>query len=556
MYDQVDQTVLSTGRQHRFSVVEMGAIKPGYLDRPIRVVRPKIAALTVIAQEHYSAFRTNEAVAAEKGKLITRLPADGIAVLNRDDPLVRSIGERRIGPVIWFGEDKGATLRLIEARSIWPEPLAMVVEFEGRRYDIATHLHGVHLTTPLLCAIGIGLAAGVPILDVINTLSKVTNSAGRMQVETGDDGITFVRDDFKAPQWSFQAPLRFMKDARARRKVVVVGTISDSPAGPVQRYTKAARAALEVADLVLLVGSHTISTQRANQIRSDGSLRLFPSTRDAAAFLKDELRAGDLVLLKGTNKTDHLVRIAINLRSAVQCWESSCRKLMFCDKCPRLHASETFRITPIATTFSPPAQEATRSDRITIIVGLGNPGDQQRRTAHNVGQLALDKIVERANHSWIVTRHGSESEFSIDGARVALVKLGRGMNRSGIGLKEYLRERGHDISDCIIVLDDADLPPGSAKIKRSGGDSGHKGMRSIIEEMSTDTVRRVRIGVSGQHKRQQAASFVLRTIDASDEPLIAEGLVTAERLVRELIAEQIAPLKQCSSPGADVVARE
>lgn len=542
-HSRVEETVLSTRREHRFCVVEMSASEPDYLNRSIRVVRPRIAVLTVVALEHFSAFRSIDAIAAEKRKLIDALPPGGVAVLNRDDPQVRAIGESRAGPTIWVGRDEGATVRLIDAQSAWPAPLTLVVEFEGKRYELITRLHGMQLVTSLLCALGVGLAADVRIDDALEALGGATNSPGRMQVETLEDGVTFVRDDFKAPQWSLQAPLDFLREAHARRKVAVIGTISDTPNEPARRYAKAARAALEVADLVLLVGPHTISTERANRIRSDGSLRLYPSTRDAAAFLRSELRSGDVVLLKGTNKADHLVRILLDRRKAVQCWESSCRKIMFCDECPRAWTPVSEFAGPTApATARTPASTATgsapRPGSATIVVGLGNPGDRYRHTVHNVGQLVLDRLAERTGASWATGRHGLEARLSIDGSPAILLKLDQPMNCSGNGLSAYLEECGYQASDCIVVLDDADLPLGRARVKRNGGDAGHKGMRSILQALSTDVIRRVRVGVRGRGEGQQASEFVLSRTDTRDDTILAAGLATAERLTLELMTER------------------
>lgn len=352
-HELVDKTVLTTTPEHRFSVVEMSATCPGYLDRSLRVVRPDIAILTVIALEHYSEYRSVEAVAAEKRKLVDCLADDGVAVLNRDDPHVRAIGESRSGRVVWVGTAEGANLRLLEARSSWPEPLRMVVELDGHRYDVVTRLHGVQLSTPVLCALGAALAAGVPIENAIRTLAEIEGPPGRMQIHALDDGVTFVRDDFKAPQWSFRYPLEFMRDAQAVRKVIVIGTISDSSTEPSRRYAKAVHDSLAVADLVVLVGSHTLSTERANRIRDDGSLRLFRSVRDASEFLKRELRSGDLVLLKGTNKADHLVRILMDRFRPVQCWEMSCRRTLYCSDCSRAYSPEAPGAQPVPRIEAP-----------------------------------------------------------------------------------------------------------------------------------------------------------------------------------------------------------
>ncbi|MGB8434735.1 MAG: Mur ligase family protein [Burkholderiales bacterium] len=138
----IDWAILKTTRQHRFCVIEAGAPEPGYLDRALRVIRPRIGALTLIAREHYSAYHSIEAIAAEKSKLLAALPSDGIAVLNIHDPLVRSIGERLSGRVVWVGQDESATIRLLKSRSCWPEPLTLRIRFEEVDYEVPNQLHG------------------------------------------------------------------------------------------------------------------------------------------------------------------------------------------------------------------------------------------------------------------------------------------------------------------------------------------------------------------------------------------------------------------------------
>lgn len=543
-HETADRTVLATRRSHRFSVVEVGAPRPGYLDRSLRTVRPVIGVLTVVAQEHYVAYRRIDAIAHEKRKIVDFLPPDGVAVLNRDDPRVLAIGESARTRVIWVGKSEGSTLRLLDAHSRWPDPLTMAVEYDGRRYQVRTRLHGVQLVTPALCALGVAVAVGMSIEQAIEGLGGAPGATGRMKIETLEDGVTFVRDDFKAPQWSLQASLEFLGAARAERKVAVIGTISDSPNEASRRYAKAAREALAVADLVLIVGSHTISADRASRIRSDGSLQCFLSVEDAATFLRNELRSGDLVLLKGTNKVDHLVRILLDRRRSVKCWSSSCRRQSFCEDCPRVYSDAVPAIEPamvpaIGTTTLPTEVGAASGPRgAAVVVGLGNPGDAYRNTAHNVGQRVLDRFAEAEGCAWSASRHGSEARISLDEATVLLLKLNQPMNSSGPGLKAFLIERGYHPNDCIVVLDDADLPLGEARIKRAGGDAGHKGMRSVLQSLSTDAVCRVRIGVRDEGGRVAAAGVVLSGFEPRHETNLEYGLAGAARLVRDLVAER------------------
>ncbi|MGB8434734.1 MAG: aminoacyl-tRNA hydrolase [Burkholderiales bacterium] len=547
-HEMIDRTILATGRNHRFSVIEMSATKPGYLDRSLRVVRPHIGVLTVIAQEHYSAFRNLDAVAAEKKKLIDTLPANGTAVLNLDDPLVRAIGNRYAGRVIWVGQGEGAALRLLEASSRWPEPLTLQIQVEDAQYEVRTRLHGTHLAVPVLCSLGVAIATGMPLAEAIAALSTIDPVEGRMQIVSGDDGIIFVRDDHKAPQWSLQAPLQFMRDARATRKVIVIGSISDTSHEPSRRYATAARQALEVSDLVLLIGNRTLDQSRARRIRDDGSLQVFRTVVDAARFLRHELREGDLVLLKGTNKQDHLVRIMLDRRQPVRCWEMSCQRQAFCDACSmvyRPHEDGSHVSAPASGTGDPAylfeVRSATSDFACPIVIGLGNAGVQYDGTRHNVSHRVLDALAESATGGWQEHREGLTLKVLIEGVETTMFKPAGFVNQSGPAIKRLLNSLGASTDNCIVVLDDVDLPLGDARAKREGSDAGHKGMRSIMDALGTDEIRRVRIGVRSPGDSRRARGLVLTGFSPDEEALLAPGLKRADTLIRRLITEAAHP---------------
>jgi len=166
---------------------------------------------------------------------------------------------------------------------------------------------------------------------------------------TGDDGVVFIRDDMKAPHWSLNEPLAFLREARADRKVAIVGTISDSSMDDTKKYKKFCRQIREFADLVVFVGPHAHRALRARQTETDTAIQGFSSIRYAATYLQTELRKGDLVLLKGSNQADHLVRLIINRSRPIQCWKDRCKVEVFCDMCPKLykHSPDMPFVAPI-----------------------------------------------------------------------------------------------------------------------------------------------------------------------------------------------------------------
>ena len=333
----VASRVWHTNKAHRYCVVELGVTGPGTLDLSSRLLKPDIAVITVIGRDHYSAFKSMEAIVAEKEKVVLALSPKGTAVLNIDDPLVRSIGERCNRRIIWFGEGTGATLRLIEARSRWPEPLTLRFEYQNKIYEIHTQLHGTHMAIPVLASLGVALAADLPLEKAIQVVEQFQPPDGRMQVITDNDGVVFIRDDFKAPQWSLNASLKFLQEARADRKIAIIGTIADSTGDAAKRYKRYCRDFRNCADIVVFIGHNAHRALRARQNESDSTIQGFSSIRHAANYLQTELRKGDLVFLKGSYKADHLNRLIINRVCPIQCWKDRCNVDILCDKCPKLY---------------------------------------------------------------------------------------------------------------------------------------------------------------------------------------------------------------------------
>jgi UDP-N-acetylmuramyl pentapeptide synthase len=185
----------------------------------------------------------------------------------------------------------------------------------------------------VLAALATAVNLGVPIEVAVKGVEQVEPWPGRMApVEIGD-GVTFIRDDWKASYWSVPSALEFMRTANAKRRIVILGTLSDYGGTSSRKYKSVARYALEVADHVFFVGKHADSAMKlAEEIRGE-RLRAFTTIAAANDFVQDFLRDGDLVLVKGSN-SDHLARIALAREKTVTCWRSNCgRDRVLCDRC-------------------------------------------------------------------------------------------------------------------------------------------------------------------------------------------------------------------------------
>jgi PTH1 family peptidyl-tRNA hydrolase len=173
-----------------------------------------------------------------------------------------------------------------------------------------------------------------------------------------------------------------------------------------------------------------------------------------------------------------------------------------------------------------------------VICGLGNPGERYLFTRHNVGFRVVDLLADR----WRLTGGGRvrdgaavlEASLPEPVGRVLLVKPQRFMNLSGSALKAAMRQTDADpATDLLVIADDADLPLGKVRLRRSGSAGGHNGLRDIIDALGTDEFNRLRIGIG---RGGELVDHVLATFRPGEKTLASEAIATgadaAERWLR------------------------
>ena len=130
-----------------------------------------------------------------------------------------------------------------------------------------------------------------------------------------------------------------------------------------------------------------------------------------------------------------------------------------------------------------------------LIVGLGNPGDEYKMTRHNIGFMLIDRIASTFNISMKRKFQGMYGIGEILGNKVYLLKPETYMNRSGISVRECADFYKIDVSDIIVAHDDINIPFDSIKLKHNGSSGGHNGIKSMINMLSTQEFKRLKIGV-------------------------------------------------------------
>lgn len=127
-----------------------------------------------------------------------------------------------------------------------------------------------------------------------------------------------------------------------------------------------------------------------------------------------------------------------------------------------------------------------------LVVGLGNPGPEYEGTRHNIGFAAVERIG--GSCSWRAKFGGLVAELAHESDKLVLLKPLSFMNRSGGPAQQCAAFYKVPLERFVVIHDDLDIPLGSIRLKRGGGDGGHNGLRSITEHVGSEYLR-IRIGV-------------------------------------------------------------
>ena len=167
-----------------------------------------------------------------------------------------------------------------------------------------------------------------------------------------------------------------------------------------------------------------------------------------------------------------------------------------------------------------------------VIVGLGNPGKEYEKTPHNVGFMMIDEIA-RVNKLEFRLEKKHEAMIAtgmICGKKCYLIKPLTYMNLSGNAVRSFVEYYNIPLDEVLVIFDDMDLPLGKLRIRKSGSAGGHKGMKSIIENLNSKDICRIRVGID-RHPRIPVVDYVLGRFSKDEQPHIEEGINNAVKAV-------------------------
>ena len=173
-----------------------------------------------------------------------------------------------------------------------------------------------------------------------------------------------------------------------------------------------------------------------------------------------------------------------------------------------------------------------------LVVGLGNPDRQYADTFHNVGFLVADRLARLLGANFdkgecrAICAHAR-----LCGEKVIVAKPITYMNLSGESLKELVKKYKIEREKCVVVYDDADMPLGAIRLRISGSGGSHNGMKNIIENMRTEDIFRVRVGIGRpQNDRMELKDYVLGKINDGQRTLLEPALENAAQALKMFVS--------------------
>ncbi|HEY7262733.1 MAG TPA: UDP-N-acetylmuramoyl-tripeptide--D-alanyl-D-alanine ligase [Trebonia sp.] len=304
-------TVLRADHATRFLVLEMSARGIGHIAALCDIAPPRIGAVLNVGQAHAGEFGSLDAVAKAKGELPQALPADGVAILNSGDPRVLAMSARTAARVVTFSADPAALTASADVRAeqIRLDDLGRAsfrLLMPDGSAPVTLRLHGAHHVSNALAAAGIAAELGMDTPAIAAALSEATaRSKRRMELRERADGVLVVNDAYNANPDSTRAAIEALSHLASggRRGFAVLGHMAELGDIAAESHAEAGRLAARagVAGLIA-VGEEARSVLDGARDEPGwrGEAVAVPDAAAAVAVLRNQLRPGDVVLVKAS----------------------------------------------------------------------------------------------------------------------------------------------------------------------------------------------------------------------------------------------------------------
>ncbi len=308
-------TILKLGRGYERAVLEMGFYIPGEIAFLCDIALPEIGVVTNIGTVHAERAGSQEEIFQGKSELVKALPAGGVAILNRDDPLVVKMAGMTKARVFFYGLDPASDLWADEVEGLGLEGIRFRFHYQKEILHVRVPMIGQHSVHTALRAAAVGLTDGLTWQEILDGLRQ-GHAQLRLTAIRSESGALLLDDTYNASPESMLAALNLLAELGGHR-VAVLGDMLELGQYEKQGHELVGVRAAAVADALVTVGMRAHLIAKAARRAGLGSRRIteFEDQEQAISHLRKSLAKDDVVLVKGSHGI-HMDRIVTALEVA------------------------------------------------------------------------------------------------------------------------------------------------------------------------------------------------------------------------------------------------
>ena len=302
-------SMLSIDFDTRFLVVEMGASGIGEIARTVGIAIPDISVVLKVGLAHAGEFGSIEQTQRAKSEIVTQLPVDAVAILNRDDERVAAMASLTKAKTVWFGLDAAADVRADDLRATASGTAFTLIEGDLHR-PVLLRILGEHHVMNALATLAVARELGVDLDTAIIALESVPRAERwRMEVLTRSDGIVVINDAYNASPDSMSAALKTLAQIiePGQRSIAILGEMTELGIFSDEEHDRIGRLVVRLNIQKLIVvghGARHIHNAAGLEGSWDGESMLVATADEAYVRLRDDLHSGDVVLVKSSKSAN------------------------------------------------------------------------------------------------------------------------------------------------------------------------------------------------------------------------------------------------------------
>jgi len=307
----VPLTIFRLDSTHEAAVIEMGMSGFGEISTLTEIVKPHVGIITNIGISHIEKLGSRQNILRAKLEILDGMKPDGLLVLNGDDAMLNGVKGLLKQRTVSYGLEEGADYVAQNVKSRGEAGIDFDIMIKGKNYTIHVPAPGIHNVYNALAAIAAGSELGIPVETLAKGISRYSPGNMRLNI-INVNGIKVINDAYNASPQSVKAALDVLEEMETGRRIAVLGDMLELGEWTEQAHLDTGRMAAEKnIDYIVTVGKEAVNIARgaAETGYAPDRIASFQSNREAYEYLKNILKQGDAILVKGSRgmKMEELV---------------------------------------------------------------------------------------------------------------------------------------------------------------------------------------------------------------------------------------------------------